>query len=206
LSAQRLILKIKIHRAYFVFRKPDCAASGVFLENTFCSHCFKQLVLMMCCTTPIIECKTKFSNSAETETMFRKRGHYHRRTFLFLRGISLKAFVNLDTRCALKLSSNSLEERVSGEMSKIKSPYFMENDLSVPFLCSCALLCIFSWIHPVDALSSFFYDIRFNIILPFLLHILYKKLLISHMFNVNNVRKTMCICTVKHNCYNDGVY
>jgi hypothetical protein len=58
--------------------------------------------------------------------MLQNRSHYHRSTLPFIRGISLKTFVDLDTRCTLKLSSNSLEEGVSGEISQIKSPYFIQ--------------------------------------------------------------------------------
>ena len=39
--------------------------------------------------------------------------------------------MTLVTRCGLKLSSNSLEESVSGEISKTKSPYIIETAGSV---------------------------------------------------------------------------
>ena len=58
--------------------------------------------------------------------MLQNRSHYHLRNFSFIRGISLKTFVNLDTRCALQLSSNSPAEGDFGETSTIKPPYFIE--------------------------------------------------------------------------------
>jgi len=63
--------------------------------------------------------------------MLQKWSRRHCWTFSFIRGISLKALVTLVTRCGLKLSSNSLEESVSGEISKTKSPYIIETAGSV---------------------------------------------------------------------------
>ena len=97
--------------------------------------------------------------------MLQNMNHFHRRTFSFIHGISLKVFVSLDTRCALKLSSNSPEESVSGEINTIKSPCFIQTADAVP-RSEQPSSCIISWINPADALPSSSFKVHFNIVLP----------------------------------------
>ena len=122
LSAPRLILKLKSFTKHSLFfRKSARTPSGnIKKKHTFCHHSLKQWILVTFCPASIIDCMTIFQNSAEIKSMLQNKSRHHRSTF------------HLVTHCALRLSSNSPEEGVSCERSKIKSSYFMETADSVP--------------------------------------------------------------------------